>query len=138
MDLIIIPLIIIMVLALILYTIGTFMGISNKSFSKKHIILFHSTVLLIIIGIFYMTGISHKLPYTNVSYFMMHIHTGLGYLAFIVILIHVIIATIMKRKVSKRNIFLNKGFNTFSFILWLIAIILYVITLYIGIMAGMY
>lgn len=137
MNSIIIPIIIIMAIALILYTIGTFAGLKDRLFTKKHIILFHSTVLLMIIGMFYMSGIASKLTYKDVSWNMMNIHTGLGYLTFILILIHAIIVTVMKRKCQKRGTSLGKGFNTFSFILWLVAIILYAITLYIGIMAGM-
>ncbi|WP_297522521.1 hypothetical protein [uncultured Clostridium sp.] len=137
MNPIVIPLILIMSLAIVLYTIGTFTGIKDKSFTKKHVILFHSAVLLTIIGLFYMSGISSKISYADVSYKMMNIHTGLGYLAVIILIIHAIIVTIMKRKLSNSRTSLGKGFNTFSFILWLICIILYLITFYIGIMAGM-
>ncbi|MGL4760701.1 MAG: hypothetical protein ACRCWG_04510 [Sarcina sp.] len=137
MNALVIPLIVIMSLALVLYTIGTFIGLRDKKFTRKHIIFFHSSVLLTIIGIFYMSGIASKLTYQDVSYKMMNIHTGLGYLALIIIIVHAIIVTIMKRKIQKSGTSLGKGFNTFSFILWLICIILYLITFYIGIMAGM-
>ena len=137
MNALVIPLIVIMSLALVLYTIGTFIGLRDKKFTRKHIIFFHSSVLLTIIGIFYMSGIASKLTYQDVSYKMMNIHTGLGYLALIILIVHAIIVTIMKRKIQKSGTSLGKGFNTFSFILWLICIILYLITFYIGIMAGM-
>ncbi|MGL5068364.1 MAG: hypothetical protein ACRC6T_11200 [Sarcina sp.] len=137
MNALVIPLIVIMSLALVLYTIGTFIGLRDKKFTRKHIIFFHSSVLLTIIGIFYMSGIASKLTYQDVSYKMMNIHTGLGYLALIIIIVHAIIVTIMKRKTQKSGTSLRRGFNTFSFILWLICIILYLITFYIGIMAGM-
>lgn len=136
MDTIIIPLIVIMALALIFYTIATFTGIAKNSFKKGQVALYHAAVALVIIGIFYMSGISSKLPYDHVSYAMMHLHTGLGYLAVIILIIHAIIATVMKRKHKNRGTSFSSKFNTLSFILWLICIILYLVTFYIGILAG--
>ena len=135
MDTIAIPLIIIMALSIILYTIGTFLGIKDKKLSKKHIFFFHISVLLMIIGIFYMSGISSQLSYDDATYKMMAIHQGLGYLAALVMIVHAIIITIAKRKYNKKNLSTSKWFNILSFILWLICIILYLITFYIGILA---
>lgn len=136
MDTIIIPLIIIMALALIFYTVATFTGIARKSFGRGQVALYHAAVALVIIGIFYMSGISSKLSYAHVSYAMMHIHTGLGYLAVLLLIIHAIVATVVKRKHKKKGTSLGSGFNKFSFVLWLICIILYLVTFYIGILAG--
>lgn len=136
MDLIAIPLIIIMSLAIIFYTISVFGSMARGQVSKVNMGLMHLSILLVIIGLFYMSGISSKLSYTYTSYNLMYIHQGLGAIATIVLIIHGIILTITRRKSKKTFFSVKKSFNVTSFILWLICIIFYLITLYIGILAS--
>lgn len=135
MDLIAIPLIIIMALALIFYTITTFSSIIKKEISKLSLSFIHLSILLVIIGIFYMGGISSKLSYTYTSYSLMYMHQAIGTIAAVILIIHGIIFTILRRKNKRNSYYLKKGFNIFSFILWLICIIFYLGTFYIGVLS---
>lgn len=138
MDKIAIPLAIIMILGIIFYTISVFMGVTKKTFTKGSLALMHLSVLLVIIGIFYMTGISSKLPYHNVSYGLMDMHQAVGCITLILMIIHAIIATIVRRKnKSLMGFKVSKKFNIFSIILWIISIVFYLMALYIGILAAL-
>lgn len=132
MESIVIPLIIIMIVSLILYTISVFNMQSKTLSTRMNVGLIHLSLVLFIIGLFYMSGISSKLPYHNVSYAMMGIHQGVGFIALIVLIIHAIFAPILKRK----KLSLGSKAKALNIILWIIYLITFVIAIYIGILAS--
>lgn len=136
MDLIAIPLIIIMTLAFIFYTISVFSTIKTRAIDKVSLSLIHFAILLLIVGLFYMSGVASKLSYTYASYSLMNMHSIVGTIASILLVIHAIILTILRRKNKRKSNYLNKGFNIFSFLLWLVTTFCYVITIYIGVLAS--
>lgn len=136
MDLIAIPLIIIMTLAFIFYTISVFSTIKTRAIDKVSLSLIHFAILLLIVGLFYMSGVASKLSYTYASYSLMNMHSIVGTIASILLVIHAIILTILRRKNKRKSNYLNKGFNIFSFLLWLVTTFCYIITIYIGVLAS--
>lgn len=133
MQIIVIPLIIIMLSSFILYTISMINIHSTSVVGKKNIAFIHSSLALFIIGMIYMVCISLKLPYHHVSYLMMNIHECIGCITFIALLIHAIFGTIVKRKGST---LLSKG-KILNIFLWIIYVIGFIISLYIGILASL-
>lgn len=133
METIIIPLIIIMLASLVLYTISIFNMQSKSLSTRMNVGLVHLSLVLFIIGLFYMSGVSSTLPYHNVSYAMMDVHQGVGFIALIVLIIHAIFTPILKRK----KISLGSKAKAFNIILWIIYLITFVIAIYIGILAAL-
>ncbi|WP_297633651.1 hypothetical protein [uncultured Clostridium sp.] len=132
METIVIPLIIIMLVSLVLYTISVFNMQSKSLASRMNVGLVHLSLVLFIIGLFYMSGVSHNLPYNNVSYAMMDVHQGVGFISLIVLIIHSIFTPILKRKKIK----LASKAKVFNIILWIIYLVTFVIAIYIGILAS--
>ncbi|MBW6409089.1 HsmA family protein [Clostridium weizhouense] len=128
MDLKLIIAIIIITLALILYTVGVFGERKSKSLKKSHVIIFWLGLVCDTMGTFTMKQIANSRIETLNSV-NQTLHGITGVLAILLMLFHVLWATwvLYKNDEKKKAIF-----HKFSIIVWVIWLVPYIIGMFIG------
>ncbi|MGL5647637.1 MAG: hypothetical protein ACRDDY_07275 [Clostridium sp.] len=133
MGMLVIPLIVLMLVSLILYTVSNVRSLKTMTVSKRNMAMVHISIVLAILGLFYMSGISSKLPYTNVSYGMMDVHQIVGAISIVAQVIAAITLSVAKRN----NKIISSKIKVVNWIVWIIYIVCFVIAMYIGVLASM-
>lgn len=115
-------------LALVFYTVGVFGERRSKSLNKNHVIIFWLGLVCDTIGTFTMEQIakSGSASFTKTS---LNIHGITGLLAIVLMLFHALWATWVLYKNDETK---KQTFHKFSFIVWIIWLIPYVIGAIVG------
>lgn len=115
-------------LALVFYTVGVFGERKARSLHKKHVIIFWLGLVCDTIGTVTMSKIANS-GTAEVTQNGLNIHAYTGLVAIVLMLFHAVWATWVLYKKDQAK---KETFHKFSFIVWIIWLIPYVIGMIVG------